>query len=158
MQGDVYVYTGIGGNNISGGIMPLDLSGSSNPGVDAGEQGTDINVYWTLPGGINNQKSSDGQAVWAYVVQDRATDPKYDTDEDVYKWLKGELIGTSYNLSTFFSQEQITAEDPAIVPAVNELVYQYITRLLYPPEGVETSMDEFIRYFKDTGCYVTGRK
>lgn len=155
MQGEVYIpYTGIGGNNMDNGIMTLGLAGSSNPGVDAGQQGTDINVFWTLPGGINNQKYN-GQSMWAYAVQAQTDDTNYDTDEDVYKWLRGELVGSSYNLTTYFTQEQIEANDPGIISAVNELVYQYITRLL---NNQDSSMDDFKNAFLGTGCYVTGRK
>ena len=155
MQGEVTVqYTGIGGNNLDYGIMPLDLSGSSNPGVDTGKEGMDVNIYWTLPGGINNQKYS-GQSMWAYAVQAQTVNSAYDTDEDVYKWLRGELVGTSYNLTTHFTQKQIDEEDPGIISAVNELVYQYGTRLLNNPDS---SMDDFKKFFLNTGCYVTGRK
>lgn len=155
MQGQVFVpYTGIGGFNMDTGIIPFSLTGSSNPGVDSGQQGTDINVFWSLPGGLINQ-IYNGKSMWAYTVQSQTVDPTYDTDEDIYKWLRGELIGTSYNLTTHFSQEQIDEENPGIVSAVNELVYQYIARLL---NSTDSSMDDFKRYFLDTGCYVTGRK
>lgn len=156
MQGQVFVpYTGIGGFNMDVGVMPFSLNGSSNPGVDAGQQGTDINVFWVFPGGITNQKYN-GQAMWAYAVQDKGTDLNYDTDEDVRLWLQGKIVGSSYISKIKFTEEQIDSEDPRITAEINELIYQYVTRLLQP--GLGSSMDDFKNYFGETGCYVTGRK
>lgn len=155
MNGEVYVpYTGIGGSNMNSGIMLLDLSGSSNPGVDSGQEGTDINVFWSYPGGITNQKMN-GDGFWAYAVQSQTVDPNYDTDKTIKDWLMGNITGTSYNITTHFTEEQIENEDPNIIPAINELIYSYITRLL---NNTGSSMDDFKNYFLNTGCYVTGRK
>ena len=57
MQGEVTVpYTSIGGQNMDSGIMPADLSGSSNPNIIQDGFGTTVNITWTLPGGINNKQ------------------------------------------------------------------------------------------------------
>lgn len=130
MQGQVFVpYTGIGGNNMGGTIMPMNLYGSTTPGLEADEGGFSYNLTWVFPGGIVNQTA---QGVgWGYAVKKG----KPCTDEDIRAWLKGELISDrGVNPSRNYTKEEVDA-------ATDSLMGEDIGRL----------MEEYLRNVMDAG-------
>ena len=149
MQGQVTVpYTSIGGNNMDYGIMPLNLQGSTTPGVIEDQDGTTVNAIWVFPGGIVNQKP--GGYGWGYAVR---TDTLC-TDEEIKKWLKGELYsdrGADMVPKNNYSEEDIVAELPTIADDINRLIKRYVHDLLEKHD-----YNRFRQYYE--GCVVMGSK
>lgn len=155
MQGQVTVpYMRIGGNNIGegwgppSGMMPMDLTGSTNPGEE-NEAGTTVNVRWMMPGGIVGKGGSiaEGNAVipgWGYML-----DPKVPcSDEDVIQWLIGQKTPTRTNSilpSNEYTREGIMAGDTRAMDDVNEMVSRYAHDVM-----VVGQFENFRKYYK--GC------
>ena len=148
MQGETYIpYTGIGGQNMDSGIMPADLSGSTQPGIIEDEDGTTVNVVWTFPGGINNKQP--GGYGWGYAV----LKGKSCTDDDIKKWLTGEIRSDRSGVTTpsiVFTEEEIAAEDPRIVLEINNLIQRYANDVL-----MHGDYNEFRANY--TGCVLIGK-
>lgn len=124
MQG-IATYTGIGGSNMDGGIMTLDLRGSSAPGVVEDESGSTYNLIWTFPGGINN-KYPDGTA-WGYALQRKVPC----TQADLEAWLKGETISDMYTPTRSYTNEEIAAaSDPQMADDINTLMQKYLSYVM----------------------------
>ena len=147
MYGEVTVpYTSIGGQNMDSGIMPADLSGSSNPNIIQDEYGTTVNIIWTLPGGINNKQYAEYS--WGYALLKNQNC----SDNDIKKWLIGELRSDRIEVETpsiIFTEEDIAAEDPRIVLEINRLIQKY---------GHDILLSGDYNNFRDnyTGCVFIG--
>lgn len=151
-------YNRIGGENISSGIMPFAMTGSTVPGLTpGGEGGNRINVTWTYPGGIVS-KMYNGKGVWGYAVIRRGESETIDVnyDDTVYGWLIGEIESTEtlIGVNVPHSAEEVRLELPSVAADINILVKAYVHRLINEP-GSDAQMDEFKEYFE--GCYYTGR-
>lgn len=71
MQGNVFVeYTGIGGMNMDSGIMPADLTGSTDGNnVDTeGEKPLQFTIRWSLPGGMVDKGKTTPQGAWGFIT------------------------------------------------------------------------------------------
>lgn len=124
MQGTA-TYIQIGGNNMDGGIMTLELHGSSAPGVVEDETGSTYNLTWTFPGGINN-KFPDGTA-WGYALS-RGTPC---TQSDLEAWLRGEKTSDLYTPSRTYSNEEIAAaSNPLMEEDINNLMKRYLSHVM----------------------------
>lgn len=159
MQGQVFVpYTGIGGFNMNAGISAFSISGSSMPGVVEDEDGTTVNVTWTLPGGINNVQSG-GVGQWGYALVPKTIDGTPVTDDDIKAWLTKSYVhqgSVTAQPSITYTMEDIESENPAVIASiqadVNNLVKKYVSRLLKGDDGA--NYVDFQTYFPN--CYTVG--
>lgn len=145
MQGQVFVpYTGIGGFNMDTGIMPTSVGGSTAPGVGGDEFGSTYNLTWTFPGGINNQ--SPGGVAWGFALYRQVPC----TEDELEKWLKGEVKNARIDPIYTFSDEEIQqASDPRLADTINLLMKKYLA-------DVMDALD--ITRFRDAypGCILRG--
>lgn len=139
IQGEVTVpYTPIGGGNMEYDIMPLDLSGSSINSDIQGAENFRYNIYWTLPGGITNQGTLSGNPglAWAYIIGRQVQNQILYTDK-----LFCDYLETTYG---YQFDESCNPKNPAqeisIKQTINDLVYEYVGRVL-DNDGLEEGYD-----------------
>lgn len=150
MQGEVLVpYTGIGGTNMDSGVMPMDLTGSTEEPAGDASLSTTIGVRWSLPGGIVNG-GIGGNGFWGYAIYSRLSNATYTYDSDVEDWLQG-IYRDGYTPRRDvvkdggpFSKEQIDAGGINVITAVNNMLKTYVNNLAQP------GLDEDYNTFKNS--------
>lgn len=151
MEGQVFVpYTGIGGFNMDSGIMPLDISGSTEEPAPTGAISTTVGVRWTYPGGIMNGGTHQ-LGFWGYALYRRSDNQTFTYDSDVLEWLLGGHrpgVAPRYELKEVFTQDQINSGDTIVIEEMNNMVRKYVSELLF---GGETGgdMTEFRDVFQN---------
>lgn len=148
MYGEVTVpYTGIGGQNMDSGIMPADIGGSTNPGLDEGQQPEAINIKWLFPGGIVG-RAPNGVG-WGYML----TPGVECRDDDIKNWLLGNVqSGRGVNPTRFYTEDEVTAAiDPGIEDDIAKLMAAYVRSLLGNDD-----YNLFRETYNVNGCMVFG--
>lgn len=152
MEGQVFVpYMGIGGMNVSNGwgtpdgMMPLNMSGSTNPGEESAA-GTRVNVRWVYPGGFANKAGTTGAPYWGYALHLQTPC----SDEDIVNWLTGAVPATRSDVPNHkYSQTEIENGSDDVVQAINYMVSVYVQDVLQSGQ-----YEDFRKYYAGCVFYV----
>lgn len=156
MEGQVFVpYTGIGGYNMNTGIMPMSLTGSTDPDVMEDEFPASINVRWIYPGGIIGIKDPGGEGSWGYAVAKKAVHAVPNTDTDIKNWLTNNLTFTpeitpqhGSLIGGYYTVKEVDDEIPDVALDINRLLQAYVSRLFF---DTGSEFDLFKQYY--ITCY-----